>query len=227
MFISGFLRKLNNKMVSRKKKQEVKDAKKAKRTQKKALKKKAAVSTKKKVKKKWYSMIATNEYGNREIGKTLAEVPENMKGRVINVNLAHLTGDMKKQNVTITFKVVNIHENKGVTEAINYEISSAQVKRTVRKNKNKIDDSFIVETKDKKRARVKPLLLTRYRTSQTKASELRKKVRELLIDHAKKSDFNTFLFDAVINKIQKQIKNDTRKIYPIQISEIRMIKLLL
>lgn len=213
-------------MVSRKKKQDLKDAKKAKRTQKRALRKRKPTATKKKVKKKWYTFLATAEYGNREIGKTLAEMPERMKGKRVRVNLAHLTGDMKKQNVTMTFKVVNIQDNKGVTEAVKYEISSAQVKRTVRKGKNKVEDSFIVETKDKRKVRVKPLLLTRHKTSQIKVSEIRKKVRELLVESAKKSNFNHFLFDAVMNKMQKQIKMNVKKIYPIQISEIRVIQLL-
>src|SRR3989338_5688722 len=142
----------------------------------------------KKKKKIWVSILADKDFNNQEIGETLCEEPKQLIGRCIDVNLMTLTNDPKKQNVKLQFKVREIKGEKVEAEVIGYELNTSHVKRVIRRGSEKIDDSFLVETKDNVKYRIKPLLLTRYGTKRSILSAIRAKMREIAMDNFKKTD---------------------------------------
>lgn len=182
--------------------------------------KKSEVKKKKKI---WVSIFAPQQFNNLEIGETLCEEPKQLIGRKINVNLMTLTNDPKKQNVRLNFKVKEVKGEKVEAEVVGYELNSSHVKRVVRRGSEKIDDSFLVETKDNIKYRIKPLLLTRYETKRSILSAIRAKMREIAVENFKKNDSVTMLNLIVSNTFQREAKDAIKKIYPIAICEIRML----
>ena len=85
-----------------------------KKTEKAGGKEKAAQpKTKKKTadkwkKKSWYTVVAPEEFERREIGETVAEKPEMIIGRIINISGRDLANQPKKQHISILFKVNDV-----------------------------------------------------------------------------------------------------------------------
>lgn len=174
------------------------------------------------VKKKWFNLIASPEFGKAFIGQTPVSDVQALKGRVVAVNMMALTKDPKKQNTTLKFRVNDISGSDANTELVKYELSSVFVKRLVKKAKDKIDDSFIIETKDKVRVRVKPLMLTRTMTNKRKLTALRLASRKLLAEIAKEKTYSELIIMMLRGELQKTIRMNLKKVYPLSSSEIRV-----
>jgi len=161
----------------------------------------AQKETSKKIKKKkWYPILANATFNNYEIGETIAESANSMIGKSVSVSLMALTQDMKTQNTKLRFKIKEAKDEKLYTDLVGYEIVTSSLKRLVHKNKDKIDDSFILTTKDNVKIRVKPFIVTKSSTNRSVLKALRKQAYESLADAASK---NTY--DALLENILKEV----------------------
>lgn len=188
-------------------------------------KKRTTARTIKKKKKKWYKVVAPPEFKNLTLGETPASDISEVKGRIFKISLMNLTNDLKKQNIVISFKTLdNSSQSEIKTESIKYEINKVHIKRLVRKGKGKIDDSFVIETKDKVKVRIKPLLLTRNKTQHNVMTAIRWGAREFIQKEADEKKFSELLMSVVQTDLQRRLKKALKKIYPISISEIRILQ---
>ncbi len=177
-----------------------------------------------KKKKKWYPIQASGMFKDLKIGETPSSEASLLVGKKIAINLMELTNDPKKQNFRVVFKVVKVENDKGITDLIGYEMLVTHVKRLMRKGVEKIEESFMVESKDNIKMQVKPTLLTRRKINRSTASAIRIKVNEVLAAEAKKYDYNDFIQQIIFNKIQKQVKDIINKIYPLVAVEFRIVR---
>jgi len=182
------------------------------------------IKTGKKKKKIWYEVIASREFNNSLIGEIPSFEPKNLVGKCIKVSLMSLTGNPKKQNANIKFKISNVTERKASTEVVSYELSSSYIKRMVRKGKSKLDDSFILESKDKIKFRVKPVVVTRKKVQKSVLTALRKDLKEFLGQKAKEKDFSNFLNEILFGRFQMETKKKLSKVYPVALFDLRVVK---
>jgi len=166
--------------------------------------------------KNWYEILAPQSYNSAVLGHSFAEAPEGLKGRMLSVNLMQLTGNIKKQNIVLRFKIIDAKESKGVTTITTFALQNASLRRLVRKGLTKLSDSFICKTKDDLPVRIKPLLLTRSKANSGVRRELRRKCRELLIKSVSELPFEQLVLDLVDFKVQKEIKTVLDKIFPLR-----------
>lgn len=178
----------------------------------------------KKRKKRWIVLIASREFNNLEIGETLCSEPKELIGRVVAVNLGSLIRDPKKQNIRVRFRVNDVKEERASTKIIGYEVLPAYIKRAIRRGRSKIEDSFICQSKDKVRIKIKPLILTRNKTKKSILNDLRKMAREFFVKNVEKINYSDVIGAVVASKFQREIKNYLKKIYPIAICEIKILK---
>src|SRR3989338_9835963 len=106
-------------------------------------KKQAATEGKKvskiKVKKKlWFKIIAPSIFGNKEVGESYLTSSESALGRKMKLNLKDITGNIKDQNVYISFQVHKANNNMLQTLVVGYELIPSAVKRMVRKMTSRI-----------------------------------------------------------------------------------------
>ena len=77
----------------------------------------------KKKRKKWFSIPASKEFREIEIGEVPANSVEDLLNKNLSVPLSMITNDFKKQGILITFRVTEIKDNKPVTEIKKIEYS--------------------------------------------------------------------------------------------------------
>ncbi len=183
------------------------------------------ISNVKRKKKKWYSILAPKEFNNRIIGETFANEPSEMVGRALEVNLMNLLNDYKRQGVNLRFKVISVNDDNAVCKTIGYSLLKSHSRRAVRKGTDKMDDSFITESKDGAKMRIKPMIITRHRVSDAVVSDIRRKTSVYL--HEKLKELNaTDVFESVIQtKLQRDLRGSLLKTCPIGACEIRSLEL--
>ncbi|MBI5398612.1 hypothetical protein HZB03_04055 [Candidatus Woesearchaeota archaeon] len=174
--------------------------------------------------KKWFYLIAPKIFGEQVVGETPANSPEAVRGRTVEVNLMMLTGNIKTQNINVTFEVMNVQGANAYTEVKRFELQQASIKRRVRRRKDKLDDSFVCVTKDKKVIRLKPLIITNSKTSQTMKARLRRTTMANLQHSISTVDYDTLIIDLVNYKLQKDIRNMLHKTFPVKAFEIRILE---
>ena len=180
----------------------------------------------KKGKKQWVEIVGSSDFKNQYLGESYVSDINQLLGKTVIVNVSRLLEDMKKQQATVTFKVNEIKGDQALAAPVTYEMLSAHTRRLVRTNKDKIEDSFVIESKDKIKLRIKPITLTRNKTKNSVLTKIRMKTREYFINFAAKSDFKTILVEVMRGDVQKSLRNDMKKIYPLSIFEIRKIEVL-
>jgi ribosomal protein S3AE len=186
-------------------------------------KKVSRIKTKKKI---WHKVLAPAIFGKKEIGESYLTSAEQAKGRPLKINLKDLTGSVRDQNAYISFKIVKWQGTTLETTVTGYELTTAYVKRLVRKNCNKLDDYFTFKTKDGKEIVLKSLLLTIHKVPRSTRSNLRSKLKELLNEEISKVTFDTLISNIVGYKIQGPAKKKLAKIYPLKEVAIRKIFIL-
>ncbi|MBS3156369.1 hypothetical protein J4413_04045 [Candidatus Woesearchaeota archaeon] len=184
----------------------------------------AVQSLTKKGKKKWYTISSTSHFKEKSLGETPAYEPERLIGRIVSTSMSNLTGNIRMQNVKISFKIKEVKDNNALTELVGYEVSSAHIKRIVRPGRDRVDASFIKKTKDGVKVVVKPLLLTRFNTHNSVRSELKKKCEEFFDKLFSETDYNLFISELISNRIHGSMKEFLNKTYPLGGVEIRVMK---
>lgn len=97
------------------------------------------------------------------------------------------------------------------------------LRRMVRKGTNYVEDSFSAECKDSI-IRIKPFLITRRKVSRRVRKALRNKAREELINYVKSKNSKDLFEEILRNQIQKPLSLKLKKIYPLSLCEIRILK---
>ncbi len=133
----------------------------------------------------------------------------------------NLTRDIKKQNTNIRFKIIGLIENKAQTEVIGYQIIPAFIKRIIRRGRNNLHDSFVCETSDGKRVRVKTLVITIHKTKGAVTNSLNNSMKVNLKDYVKKISYKELIRELISYKLQINLKNSLKSIYPLRNCEIK------
>ena len=177
-------------------------------------------------KKRWVAIIAPKLFNDQLLGESFVEEPANLVGRCVSVSLMVLTGDPQKQNVSVSFKIVGVQNDMVTTELTGYRLLPAAAKKMMRRKRNKIEDSFIVESADKKIIRVKPLIVTRGNTTGSVLATMQKLERAFIAKVISQSDIDTLIRDVVQKKLQSSLSQLLRRLYPVGACEIRMLEVI-
>ena len=180
----------------------------------------------KKKKKKWISVIAKGAFDNQIIGEIPVEEISALKGRNITINLMNLTGDIKRQHINLKFLIENLDDNNAYAKPVMYKLSPGFIKRLVRRDKNKIDDSFTMKTSDGVSVRLKPMLVTNIKTNRSVRSELLRETRRVIKDKVSSTSFVQIMNETIEYSLQKLIRERLHKIFPVKNAEIRVLEII-
>jgi ribosomal protein S3AE len=146
------------------------------------------------------------------------EVKE-LAGRIINYDLTRILrgkGAMLQLKVEIDGEKINAVPRQ-------LKLMPYFLKRMVRKGTNYVEDSFSAKCEDAQ-MRIKPFLVTRRKVSRKVRKALRDKAKEEIIDYIKNKK-SAELFDEIAkNTLQKPLSIKLKKIYPLSLCEIRVLK---
>ncbi|MBS3103042.1 hypothetical protein J4458_06400 [Candidatus Woesearchaeota archaeon] len=178
------------------------------------------VSTKIK-KKNWYPIIAPKIFRGAVLGETTVYDQNAMVGKTITQNLMSLTGDVKRQNISIDFIVTKVEDGKALTEVIGYHMMPASARRMTRRSSEKIDLSFVCATSDGKHVRIKPLMFAISNTKGSVTANIIKTAVDFLVKTVNQMSYDNLINDLVNHKLQSSLRDALKKIYPLRICEIR------
>ncbi|MBN2112329.1 hypothetical protein JW707_04505 [Candidatus Woesearchaeota archaeon] len=177
-------------------------------------------------KKKWVKILAPKMFNNYLLGETYVFDAREALGKTITVNLMTLTKNPKNQGINVSFSITGQHEEHLTTEFIGLRIMPSVARRFARRGKNKIEDSFICMTLDGYKIRIKPLMVTRNEAKGSALAALRREMRIYLTKAIAKTNYDTLSKDIVDRKLQKELQDALKKIYPLSGCHIRWLILL-
>ena len=178
----------------------------------------------KKLKKKWISIMASADFNNTYLGETYVSEPEKAFGKSVQANLMNLVHDPKKQNMVVTFTVVEVKNSQAKALLTGYEIPPAHVKRLTKRSKAKVEDSFEYVTSDKVKMEIKPILMTRSETHKSKLTLLRLESRKFLNDVVKKETFDQVMKGVLTGNLQRDLKLAIKKYHSLSAVIIRVAR---
>jgi ribosomal protein S3AE len=145
---------------------------------------------------------------------------EEVDGRYIKYDLTRL---LRGKSIELQLKV-KVKEGKATAELRGVELMPYFLRRMMRKGTNYIEDSFSTTCKNAI-IRIKTFLITRRKVSRPVTKELRQKAKQELNDYAKDKKTEQLFEDIVKNKWQKILSLKLKKIYPLALCEIRVLKI--
>ena len=175
-------------------------------------------------KKHWCTILPTANFRIPEIGETFTADPLKLVGKTVAVSGMDLMRDPKRQNIKITFKITEIKDNKALTEIKSYQITPSSIRRMMHQGKSKIDSSFKLETKDNIKVVVKPVMITRQKTSRGVLSKLIKNSEDFLKAAVKKLSYQEAINSLLEARLQAQLREHLKKTYPLAVCHIRVFE---
>ena len=107
---------------------------------------------------------------------------------------------------------------------IGHECQRDYIAQMVRKRTMRIDNRIPLETKDGKKLIIKTIGISLRRTKTSIKNEIRKKIQELAISHAKELKFDELIKSILSDKFQKSIRKEVNKLYPLTRLEVRKVE---
>ena len=177
--------------------------------------------------KRWYTIRAPRTpWSFRVIGETLAEAPEQLIGRNYEVIQNELDGDFSKMHVKVVFRVVDVLGNDAITEFVGHELLKDHVRRQVRRDRGKIDDTIDVVTEDGFYVRFKPLMISRARIKSSQKQQMRTLAREVILTTGATSTWFSLQASMLDGTLETKIKDAVSKIQPVRTVVIRRTQLI-
>lgn len=146
------------------------------------------------------------------------EVSE-LEGRIISYDLTRF---LKGKSAIMQF-IVKTKGDEISLVPLQIKVLPYFLKRMVRKGTNYVEDSFSADCSDAKLI-IKPFLVTRRKVSREIRKSLRNKAREELMNYAKGKKSADIFEDVVRGDIQKYLSSSLKKVYPLSLCEIRILK---
>lgn len=144
---------------------------------------------------------------------------ESLNGKFIKYDLTRF---LRGKNSILSLKI-KADKDKAVAEPRKLQLLPSFLRRMVRKGTNYVEDSFSAECADAN-VRIKPFIITRRKVSRAVRKGLRDKAREELTTYVKKKKVDEVFDDLLKNILQKSLSLKLKKIYPLSLCEIRVLK---
>ncbi len=171
--------------------------------------------------KNWYTINAPDYLGGKEISLSIGNSPETMVGRKIEVPVSDFTGNFKRANAKMIFKVLSCQGSKCSSEFVGHSLSDDYIRRMVRRRKERIDVIKEVATSDNVEMVLKVVIVTDGKLTTSKRSEIRKAVEVFLVEKAVTMPYGEIAKYVIGDEIYGDIVNATKDIYPIKKIEVR------
>ncbi len=171
--------------------------------------------------KEWYTVKSPEIFGSKKVGEIPAATEEALKGRTVESGATDLYGSSNKYYFKIKMKVEDVDGKTCRTRFAGHDCSRDYITRVVRKGSTRVDEITEVETKDGVNMRVKTVCATIKTVGASTQTSIRKKIDEVLEKKALEKENEEFVKDILADKLQKDVKKELDKIYPLRVIEFR------
>lgn len=171
--------------------------------------------------KKWFTLEAPTMFDNQEIGEAIATTPEALKGRKVEVGATDLIQSSNKYYFKINFKVDKVEDSTGKCKFVGHTCSRDFITRMVRKRSKRVDNRVKVETEDGAEIIVKTVCATIKSVGSSTQTGIRKEISNTLKERISEMSLGNFVNSLFSDKLQKELKRNVDKVYPLREIELR------
>lgn len=175
--------------------------------------------------KKWYRIMAPSQLGGKEIAMTVGTGPDSIKGRVVEIPISDFSGNFKKSNAKLEFKVLDCVGTKCSTIFVGHSVNDDYIRRMVRRRKERIDIVKDVKTTDGYEFVLKVVAVTENKLTSAKSVELRNAITQIVSEKVKNMDYFEFARFIIEDESVSEILNGVKDIYPLKKLEFRKSEL--
>ncbi len=177
--------------------------------------------------KRWFTIRAPrNPWSFNIIGETIAEDEEQLIGRPYEIMQNELDGDFSKMHVKVQFRITGVVGADALTEYVGHELLKDHIRRQVRRDRGKIDDTVDVVTDDGFYIRVKPLMISRHSIKGSQKRQMRTLARDIILKVGATSTWVEMQKASLDGTLETQIKEAASKIQPVREVMIRRVQLM-
>ncbi|MBW3021277.1 hypothetical protein KY334_08330 [Candidatus Woesearchaeota archaeon] len=169
-------------------------------------------------KKKWVSLIGPN---GKELGESYVEDPATLVGRKLNVNLMTYSGNPKQRRYNVSFVVTGFQGDSVKTTMCGFETQPTSIKMSIKKGSDRVDHRIKVINANKVEMILKPIIITKGNASAALRTQLRKVFDAFVKEYFSKKSTSQALNDVIAQKIQKDLKKELSKVYPVKMVIIK------
>jgi len=194
------------------------------------------------LKKEWYDIKAPSMFSVRNCGKTLCTktqgtkiASEQLKGRVLEVNLADLNNDEDQSFKKMKLCIEEVQGRNCLSDFHGMSLTRDKLCSLIRKWTTLIEAYSDVKTTDGYVVRIFVIAFTKRRQDQVKANcyaqsaqirKIRKRMVEILQSEAGKAPLRDLVKKLIADSIGKRIEMRTQSIYPLKDVFVRKVKIL-
>ncbi|MGM0372638.1 MAG: 30S ribosomal protein S3ae [Halobacteriota archaeon] len=169
--------------------------------------------------KRWYTVLAPEQFDRAELGTTPATEPEQVIDRTIQTTLGDVV-EGGENNVKLTFQVNDVGSDSAYTEFSRYELTRDYKRSLVRRGSSKVKAVLTLRTTDDYRLTVQPVAYTTKVADRSQKEAIRAKMTELVTEAANERTFEEFLDSIIQGHLSSAIYNEAKTIYPLRRVEI-------
>jgi len=194
------------------------------------------------LKKEWYDIKAPSMFSQRNCGKTLVTktqgtkiATEELKGRVLEINLADLNQDEDQSFKKIKLCIEEVQGRNCLTDFHGLTLTRDKLCSLIRKWQTMIEAHADVKTTDGFVVRMFVIAFTKRRPDQVKTNcyaqtaqirKIRAKMVDIMANEAGKVPLREFVKKLIPESIGKEIEKQTQGIFPLKDVHIRKVKIL-
>ncbi|MEZ3114309.1 30S ribosomal protein S3ae [Halobaculum sp. MBLA0147] len=175
--------------------------------------------------KRWYTILAPEQFDRAELGETLAAEPEDVVGRTVETTLGDIDGDQGQNNTKLTFKITDVGSDSAYTEFVEHELTRDYLRSLVRRGASKIKAVVTVRTTDDYRIRVQPVAFTTKKADRSQEQAIRRIMIDLVEEAAEERDFEEFVDSVVEGRLSSAVYGEGKEVYPLRRAEVQKLTL--
>jgi small subunit ribosomal protein S3Ae len=177
--------------------------------------------SRRKQEKRWYTVLAPEQFDRDELGETPANEAEQVLGRTIETTLGDLRNDASENNTKLTFTINEVASDSAYTEFTKHELTRDYLRSLVRRGSSKIEAFITVLTTDDYRVQIQPVALTTKSADSSQEKAIRRTMIDLVEEAAAERTFDDLIDSIVEGRLSSGIYNEAKTIYPLRRVEIQ------
>jgi len=171
--------------------------------------------------KRWYTVLAPEQFDRAELGETPADEPEKLYDRTIETTLGDIRNDASENNTKLTFQIHDVGSDTAYAEFIKHELTRDYVRSLVRRGSSKVEAFVTVLTTDDYRVQLQPVALTTKSADESQEKAIRRTMIELVEAAAEDRTFEDLIDSVVEGRLSSTIYNEAKTIYPLRRVEVQ------
>ncbi|WP_222919512.1 30S ribosomal protein S3ae [Natrinema sp. SYSU A 869] len=171
--------------------------------------------------KRWYTVLAPEQFDRQELGETPADEPDKVYGRTLETTLGELNNNASENNTKLTFKINDVGSDSAYTEFVEHSLTRDYLRSLVRRGASKIEAYVTVLTTDDYRVQIQPVAFTTKKADASQEKAIRERMVQMIEEAAEERSFEELIDSVVEGRLSSGIYGEAKTIYPLRRVEIQ------